>query len=75
MKKIIKKFLEKEEKALERLKKLSSLINKHNILYHQKDKPIISDGEFDNIIKENNKLEKDYPHLVLDNSPNISPRP
>ena len=70
MKKIIKKLSEKEEKALKRLKNLSSLINKHNILYHQKDKPIISDGEFDNIIKENNKLEKDYPHLVLQSSPN-----
>ena len=47
-------------------------IKKHNILYHQKDNPEITDGEFDKLIKENNELEKKYPHLILKESPNNS---
>ena len=62
----------KEKEVNKRLKKLLILIKKHNILYHQKDKPIISDGEYDSLIKENNYLEKKFPHLKLINSPNNS---
>ena len=60
----------KEKKVRERLKLLASLISKHNILYHQKDNPEITDKEFDKLIYENNELEKAYPHLILSNSPN-----
>ena len=59
-----------EGKIKERLKTLASLILKHNILYHQKDKPEISDENFDKLVKENNDLEKKFPHLILNNSPN-----
>ena len=59
-----------ESKIKKRLKELSILIKKHNNYYHNLDKPIISDGEFDKLIKENNKLEKLYPSLILDDSPN-----
>ena len=59
-----------EKKALKRLEKLSKIIIKNNILYHKLDKPILSDKEFDLYIKENNFLEKKYPHLILDKSPN-----
>ena len=59
----------KESKIIQRLKELSTTIKKHNILYHQKDHPEITDGEFDKLIKENNELEKKYPHLVLQESP------
>ena len=62
----------KESKIIKRLKELSATIKKHNILYHQKDRPEITDGEFDKLIKENNELEKKYPHLVLQESPNNS---
>ena len=47
-----------EEKIKERLNTLASLILKHNILYHQKDKPEISDEKFDKLVRENNNLEK-----------------
>ena len=53
-----------------RLKKLAELINKHNIHYHQNDKPIISDREFDKLVIENSSLEKKYPKLKLKNGPN-----
>ena len=60
----------KEKEVNKRLKKLSALIKKHNQQYHQNDKPIISDSEYDSLIKENNYLEKKFPHLKLKNSPN-----
>ena len=60
----------KENKIIKKLKELAQKIKKHNILYHQKDNPEITDGEFDKLIKENNELEKKYPHLILKESPN-----
>ena len=68
MKKINK--LINEEEILKRLKNLASLIHKHNKLYHQKDKPEITDKDFDKIVKENYGLERKFPHLILENSPN-----
>ena len=41
----------------ERLKKLASLIYKHNILYHQKDRPQISDKDFDVLVKTQNQKD------------------
>ena len=66
----IKNFKPKEEEIKSRLKQLASLIYKHNELYHQKDKPEITDSEFDKLIKENDELEKRNPHLILKSSPN-----
>ena len=62
----------KEDKITKRLKEIAVNIKKHNILYHQKDSPEITDGEFDKLVKENNELEKKYPHLILKESPNNS---
>ena len=59
-----------ELKIQKRLKQLSKLINEHNIHYHQNDKPLISDREFDKLVIENLDLEKKYPHLILKNGPN-----
>ena len=58
------------KKIKNRIKLLAKLINEHNIHYHQNDKPIISDGEFDKLIIENSLLEKKYPNLKLKNGPN-----
>ena len=59
-----------ESNIIIRLRKLSELIKKHNIHYHQEDRPIITDSEYDSLVKENNDLEKLYPHLILKDSPN-----
>ena len=48
---------------LNRLKELASLIEKYNFHYHNQDKPLISDKEFDLLVKENQDLEKKYPKL------------
>lgn len=60
---------EKKRKIIERLKKLSKLIQKHNYHYHTNDKPLITDREYDLLIKENNKLESTFPNLKLESSP------
>ena len=64
----MKKDIIEKKNILKKLKKLNKLINKHNYLYHSLDKPEISDAEYDKIIKENLKLESDYPDLKLENS-------
>ena len=59
-----------EASIKKRLSELSKEITKHNHLYHNLDSPKISDSEYDKLIKENNLREKNYPHLILNNSPN-----
>ena len=59
-----------KKNVIKRLKQLASLIKKYNYYYHNKDKPIISDKEYDLLVKENQELEKNYPKLKLKNSPN-----
>ncbi len=59
-----------KEKVIKELKKLAKEISYHNKQYHELDKPIISDKDFDLLIKRNNELEKKYPKLILKESPN-----
>ena len=59
-----------EASVIKRLIELSKEISKHNHLYHNLDRPKISDSQYDKLIKENNLLENKYPHLTLKNSPN-----
>ncbi len=62
--------MDKEKKVKNRLEELANLIKKHNYNYHTLDKPEISDKEFDKLVKENENLEKKYPNLILNHSPN-----
>ncbi len=64
------KLSNEEKNALYQLKRLAKKIEKHNELYHKNDSPIITDREFDILVKQNNLLEKKYPNLVIKNSPN-----
>ena len=64
-----KNNLNHEAKVLERIKELSLIIEKHNYLYHNKDKPEISDGEYDSFIKEINNIEVNFPNLIKKNNP------
>ena len=52
----------------ERIEWLVQEINKHNYNYYMLDKPTISDVEYDRLLDELFKLEKDTG-IVLDNSP------
>mgnify|MGYP001060083238 FL=1 len=61
---------ESEQKTvIKRLEVLATLINKHNYFYHTKDRPQISDDEYDKLVKENLELESKFPELTLKISP------
>ena len=52
-----------------RIKELEELINYHNKRYYLEDKPEISDGEFDLLLKELIQLEDENPSIANPNSP------
>ncbi|MGE3977262.1 MAG: NAD-dependent DNA ligase LigA [Nitrospira sp.] len=53
----------------ERLAQLKSQIRHHDYLYYVKDRPEISDGEYDRLFRELADLERAYPELVSPDSP------
>ena len=53
----------------ERISKLRHLIRRHDYLYHVKDRPEISDAEFDGMMRELRKIEEENPQLVTPDSP------
>lgn len=59
-----------EAEAANRLMRLAKLIAYHNARYHAEDAPEISDADYDALVRENNALEAQFPHLVRADSPN-----
>nr|WP_318030852.1 hypothetical protein [Mycoplasmopsis bovis] len=55
--------------AKELIKSLVDKINQWNYEYYQLNKPSVSDLEYDKALWELEKLEKEYPEFVLDDSP------
>jgi len=58
-----------KEEVLKRMRELAEQIEENNYRYYVLDKPVISDYEFDKLLEELQKLEKQYPDLVLPDSP------
>lgn len=58
-----------EQGAKERVQQLTQELNEHNYKYYILSSPAISDYEFDQLLKELEALEKEYPQLVDMNSP------
>jgi len=56
-------------KARHRIAELSDEIRDHQFRYYVLDKAIISDGEFDALLKELQKLESEHPELKAEDSP------
>ena len=52
-----------------RIAELSEEIRQHQFKYYVLDKPTITDGEFDKLLKELEKLEKAHPEFKLPDSP------
>ncbi len=50
----------------EQIKTLREQIIKHDIAYHQKDSPAISDAKYDNLKLELSRLEEQYPQYKTD---------
>lgn len=55
--------------AQDRIAFLTEELNKHNHLYYVESNPIISDFEFDTLLKELQDLENQYPQFASDLSP------
>lgn len=56
-------------KAKERITYLTNLLNQYNYEYYVLDNPTATDLEYDSLMKELEALEKEYPELVLPNTP------
>lgn len=51
------------------IEKLREEINFHNYRYYVLDSPVISDAEYDKLLRRLEELENQYPHLVTSDSP------
>ncbi len=56
-------------KILSRADKLAEQLHLHNRRYYALDDPLVSDAEYDRLMRELQALEADYPSLVNPNSP------
>ena len=55
--------------AKERIETLRQEIGEHNRLYYKENQPIISDGEYDALLRELERLERENPELTSTDSP------
>ena len=53
----------------EKINLLKNSINEHNYAYYVLDNPILSDQEYDNLFRELQSLEKNYPEFIDSQSP------
>jgi DNA ligase (NAD+) len=58
-----------DDEAAKRLAWLAAEIARHDAAYHRDDDPEISDHEYDLLRATNRALEKQFPHLVREDSP------
>ena len=60
-----------ESEAADELARLADEIAGHDLAYRD-EAPLIPDAEYDILRRRNNEIEARFPHLVRDNSPNLS---
>ena len=60
-----------KEEAKKRIEQLTSELQQHNYNYYVLTQPTISDYDFDQLLKELEKLEKQYPEFKLPDSPTL----
>ena len=58
-----------DQAAIDRADALREQLNYHNYLYYVRDSPVISDGEYDLLIRELRALEEANPELLTPDSP------
>jgi len=57
------------QEAQREIQHLTALVQYHNVLYHQKGQPEVSDYEFDQLLENLTQLENKFPELRLPDSP------
>jgi len=62
-------FSDERDRAKQRIAGLSKEIEEHNYRYYQLAEPVISDFEFDQLLEELLRLEKQFPEFLDANSP------
>ena len=55
--------------AQKKIEELSKELHEHNHLYYVLSNPVVSDFQFDTMLKELQALEKQFPEFLLSNSP------
>ena len=55
--------------TLRQIQLLRTEINQHNISYYVYDDPVISDSEYDRLMRKLEQIEKDHPNLITHDSP------
>ncbi|MDX1630981.1 MAG: NAD-dependent DNA ligase LigA, partial [Thermoanaerobaculia bacterium] len=58
-----------EEEARKRIEELRDEIRHHDYLYYVENRPEISDERYDELFRELEELEEEYPELVREDSP------
>jgi len=58
-----------KQTAAERIVHLRDEINYHNYRYYVLDQPVVSDAEYDRLMRELETLEEQFPDLVTPDSP------
>ena len=66
---VAKGFQMNEGQAKKRIDKLRKDINYHNYRYYALDDPVISDYEYDRLMRELENLETQFPYLKTPTSP------
>jgi DNA ligase (NAD+) len=61
--------MEDLEKIKERIEQLKAQVNYHNYRYYVLDSPEISDAEYDELVRELQRLEGKYPQFLTPDSP------
>jgi len=55
--------------AKKELSRLAKILAEYDEAYHSKDQPLVSDAQYDALVRKNAELEKRFPDLVLEASP------
>ncbi len=58
-----------KEEARKRAEELREEVSYHNYRYYVKDDPVVSDAEYDELKRELEEIEEEYPDLITSDSP------
>ena len=58
-----------DKKSRARIAELRAAIEEHNYAYHIEDAPIVTDAQYDRLLRELQDLEAKYPNLITPDSP------